>query len=77
MEAEPDRHLFAGPLGRLHRSQSCDVFETDTADVPWTVIKSDCKKRARLNAMRYLLHKLPCTNKDSQNMGALDALIVG
>jgi hypothetical protein len=41
------------------------------------VIKSDCKKRARLNAMRCLLHKLPCTNKDSQNMGALDALIVG
>ena len=27
----------------------------DTADAPWTVIKSDCKKRARLNAMRYLL----------------------
>ncbi len=34
-------------------------FHTDTADAPWTVIKSDCKKRARLNAMRYVLHKLP------------------
>ena len=39
-------------------------FYTDTADAPWTVIKSDCKKRARLNAMRYVLHKLPYTNKD-------------
>lgn len=27
-------------------------FETDTVDAPWTVIKSDCKKRVRLNAMR-------------------------
>lgn len=52
-------------------------FETDTADAPWTVIKSDCKKRARLNAMRYLLQKLPYTNKDSKNLGTLDSLIVG
>ncbi|TXH50391.1 MAG: polyphosphate kinase 2, partial [Burkholderiaceae bacterium] len=37
-------------------------FSTDIADSPWTVIKSDCKKRARLNAMRYVLHKLPYTN---------------
>jgi hypothetical protein len=41
------------------------------------VIKSDCKKRARLNAMRYLLHKLPYTNKDMKNIGTLDSLIVG
>jgi len=52
-------------------------FETDTADSPWTVIKSDCKKRARLNAMRYVLQKLPYTNKDSNNIGTLDSLIVG
>ncbi len=52
-------------------------FHTDTADAPWTVIKSDCKKRARINAMRYVLHKLPYTNKDSQRIGNLDSLIVG
>ena len=52
-------------------------FETDTADAPWTVIKSDCKKRARLNAMRYLLHKLPYATKDVKNLGQLDSLIVG
>ncbi len=52
-------------------------FETDTADAPWTVIKSDCKKRARLNAMRYVLHKLPYTNKDPNNIGVLDQLLVG
>ncbi|MDP3701393.1 MAG: polyphosphate kinase 2 [Hylemonella sp.] len=52
-------------------------FETDTADSPWTVIKSDCKKRARLNAMRYVLHKLPYGTKDLAQIGKLDPLIVG
>ena len=52
-------------------------FYTDTADSPWTVIKSDCKKRARLNAMRYVLHTLPYAGKDLQAIGPLDPLIVG
>jgi len=52
-------------------------FYTDTADAPWTVIKSDCKKRARLNAMRYVLHKLPYDNKDVDAIGPLDPLLVG
>jgi polyphosphate kinase 2 len=52
-------------------------LHTDTSDSPWTVIKSDCKKRARLNAMRYLLHRLPYTNKDVSVIGAVDPLLVG
>ncbi|MGL1831983.1 polyphosphate kinase 2 [Rhodocyclaceae bacterium SMB388] len=52
-------------------------FHTDTADSPWTVVKSDCKKRARLNAMRYVLHKLPYTNKDQLRIGPIDPLLVG
>ena len=52
-------------------------LHTDTSDAPWTVIKSDCKKRARLNAMRYLLHRLPYTNKDLAVLGAVDPLLVG
>jgi hypothetical protein len=52
-------------------------FYTDTADAPWTVIKSDCKKRARLNALRYVLHKLPYGNKDIAHIGPLDPLLVG
>lgn len=52
-------------------------FNTDTADAPWTVVKSDCKKRARLNALRYILHKLPYSKKDSKRIGAIDALLVG
>ena len=52
-------------------------FNTDTAESPWTIVKSDCKKRARLNAMRYVLHKLPYTGKDQNNIAAVDPLIVG
>ena len=59
------------------RAKEQMFFETDTADSPWTVVKSDCKKRARLNAMRYVLHKLPYTGKDLGQIGKLDPLIVG
>lgn len=52
-------------------------LHTDTSDTPWTVIKSDCKKRARLNAIRYLLHRLPYATKDAQAIGAVDTLLVG
>lgn len=52
-------------------------FNTDTAEAPWIVIKSDCKKRARLNAMRYVLNKLNYENKDSSQIGNIDPLIVG
>jgi len=59
------------------RAKEAMFFETDTADSPWTVVKSDCKKRARLNAMRYVLHKLPYANKSLKTIGRLDTLIVG
>ncbi|MDD2728749.1 polyphosphate kinase 2 [Malikia sp.] len=59
------------------RAKEAMFFETDTADAPWTVIKSDCKKRARLNALRYVLHKLNYGNKDLETVGKLDPLIVG
>ena len=59
------------------KAKEAMFFHTDTADAPWTVIKSDCKKRARLNAMRYVLHKLPYTGKDTERIGQLDPLLVG
>lgn len=52
-------------------------FETDTSESPWIVIKSDCKKRARLNAMRYVLNKLNYEGKDDSQIGNIDPLIVG
>lgn len=52
-------------------------FNTDTADSPWIVIKSDCKKRARLNAMRYVLNRLDYSGKEAKNIEAVDPLIAG
>ena len=52
-------------------------FYTDTADAPWTVIKSDDKKRARLNAMQHFLSTLPYPEKDRHTVRGPDPLIVG
>ena len=52
-------------------------FYTDTADAPWTVVKSDCKKRARLNAMRFILNSLDYQNKDNKVVTPPDPKIVG
>ncbi|MBI5255118.1 MAG: polyphosphate kinase 2 [Burkholderiales bacterium] len=59
------------------RAKEAMFVHCDTSDAPWTVIKSDCKKRARLNAMRYLLHRLPYAKKELAGIGAVDPLIVG
>jgi polyphosphate kinase 2 len=59
------------------KAKEAMFVHTDTADAPWTVIKSDCKKRARLNAMRYVLRKLPYTGKDIEKIGKIDPLLVG
>lgn len=50
---------------------------TDTADAPWMVIRSDCKKRARLNAMRHVLNRIAYANRDEKSIGLPDPLIVG
>ncbi len=52
-------------------------FYTDTADAPWTVIKSDDKKRARINAIRYLLNSVPYPDKDPKIVSPPDPLIIG
>ncbi len=59
------------------RAKEAMFFHTDTADSPWTVVKSDDKKRARLNAMRYVLHAMPYKDKDSERIGQVDDLLVG
>ncbi len=39
-------------------------FYTDTADAPWAIVKSDDKKRARLNCMQHFLASLDYPDKD-------------
>jgi polyphosphate kinase len=52
-------------------------FYTDTADAPWTVIKSNDKKRARLESIRHVLKEFKYDNKDVELVGTPDPLIVG
>ena len=52
-------------------------FYTDTGDAPWTVIKSNDKKRARLEAFRVLLNRVDYAQKDAAIVGQPDPLIVG
>lgn len=52
-------------------------FYTDTADAPWHIVKSDDKKRARLNCMMHFLYNLPYPDKDKRVVHKPDPLIVG
>ncbi|MGY1636593.1 polyphosphate kinase 2 [Geodermatophilus sp. SYSU D00742] len=49
---------------------------TDTEHAPWTVIKSNDKKRARLEALRYVLCSLPYAGKEEAVVGQPDPNIV-
>ncbi|NNG36524.1 polyphosphate kinase 2 [Nakamurella aerolata] len=52
-------------------------FYTDTGDAPWTVIKSNDKKRARIEMMRFVLSQFDYPSKDHEVVGTPDPLIVG
>ncbi|MGJ6966454.1 polyphosphate kinase 2 [Streptosporangium sp. G11] len=54
-----------------------DMFvNTDTEEAPWTVIKSNDKKRARVEAMRHVLSLFEYENKDHEVIGTPDPKIV-
>ena len=52
-------------------------FYTDTEHAPWTVLKSNDKKRARVAALRHVLHTLDYDDKDDRLIGIPDPLILG
>jgi len=84
-ETDPLKQRKLSPIDRESRDKWNDYteakeamfFYTDTADAPWTVIKSDDKKRARLNCMQHFLSSLPYPNKDLKVVRGPDPLIVG
>ncbi len=55
--------------------ETLDRSHSDHA--PWTVVRSDDKRRARLAAIRCVLHGLDYTNKDAQAIGKIDESIFG
>ena len=84
-EHEPLKKWKLSPIDRLSLDKWQDYteakeamfFYTDTADAPWTIIKSNDKKRARLNCLRHFLNSLPYPGKDQSIVGRPDPLIVG
>ncbi|MFK7909105.1 MAG: polyphosphate kinase 2 [Akkermansiaceae bacterium] len=58
------------------KAKEAMFFHTDTADAPWTVIKSDDKKRARINCLRHFLHTLDYPDKDPEMAPPPDPKIV-
>ena len=50
---------------------------TDTEFAPWTVIKSNDKKRARIETLRFVLSQLDYPDKDLSVVGRPDPLLVG
>jgi len=63
--------------GEYTEAKEAMFFYTDTADAPWTVVKSNDKKRARLEAMRYVLSRFDYDQKDPEIVGTVDTQIVG
>jgi polyphosphate kinase 2 len=67
-------------LGRWEsytKAKEAMLFYTDTADAPWTIVRSDDKKRARLNAIKHILYTIPYGGKDKDVVTAPDPHIVG
>ncbi|MDJ0709881.1 MAG: polyphosphate kinase 2 [Woeseiaceae bacterium] len=66
-----------GMWAEYTQAKEAMFFYTDTADAPWTIVKSDDKKRARLNCMQHFLSQLEYPNKDRHVVRGPDPLIVG
>ncbi|MFF1957559.1 polyphosphate kinase 2 [Streptomyces sp. NPDC058220] len=65
-------------LWDAYTAAKIDMFRaTDTSAAPWTVVKTNDKRRGRLEAMRSLLRRFDYDNKDDMVIGEPDPLIVG
>lgn len=67
-------------LDRWHeytRAKEAMFRHTDVAEAPWTIVKGNDKKRARLEAMRYVLSLFDYAGKDHAVVGQVDPLIAG
>jgi polyphosphate kinase 2 (PPK2 family) len=84
-ETDPLKQWKLSPIDRASLDKWDDYteakeamfFYTDTADAPWTIVKSDDKRRARLNAMQHFLASLGYADRDHGIVTGPDPLIVG
>ena len=84
-QSDPLKQWKLSPIDRIAtekwdeytEAKEAMFFYTNTADAPWVVVKSDDKKRARLNCMRHFLRSIPYAGRDDSVVGHPDPLIVG
>ena len=62
---------------RYTEAKEAMFWYTDTDHAPWTVVRSNDKKRGRVEAMRWVLHRLDYPDKDVDIVGTPDPRIVG
>ncbi len=51
--------------------------KTHTKDAPWTVVRANDKRRARVNIIRHILQSLDYDGKDKKAIGEIDEKILG
>jgi polyphosphate kinase 2 (PPK2 family) len=73
----PVDNAAVGLWNEYTQAKEAMFFYTDTASCPWTIIKSDDKKRARLNCMQHFLNHLDYPDKNLDVVSGYDPLIVG
>jgi len=66
-----------GKWDEYTEAKEANFYYTDTEDAPWTVVKSNDKKRARLAAMRHVLAMFDYPDKDKSVIGEADPRIIG
>ena len=52
------------------------MTQTHSDEAPWTIVRSNDKRRARLNAIRHILNALDYTDKNKKRIGKTDPLIL-
>ena len=83
-EKDPLKHWKLSPIDvaalskwdEYSAARDAMFARTHTPEAPWRVIRSDCKKRARLAAIRLLLSQTPYALKEVSQIGAVDSQIV-
>ena len=53
------------------------IARTHTEHAPWTIVRSNDKRRARIEVIRHLLAAIPYAGKDKNVIGKADPLIIG
>jgi hypothetical protein len=57
------------------RDQMLDKTHTD--DAPWTVVRANDKRRARINVIQHILKSIDYEGKDKKAIGDIDDKILG